>query len=118
VLLEVVLALLLFVLAAGVLLGSLSAAIASVQRIKRQATGQDLAVSVMSRIECGDLEPADAGPLEFEDGPPGWTWQVRAEDVTVNPEAATLIRLSVTVASPEDGFGGGRITLVQFWGYR
>lgn len=77
VLLEVVLALTIFVVAAAVIFNGLSASVRGVRQLELDATASDLAVTVLSRLEIGDLPPQSAGPSPFEEPDRAdWTWQV------------------------------------------
>jgi hypothetical protein len=78
VLLEVVLALMLFVAAATILTSGMSSSLDGVTRLRLQAHAADLAVSVASELQMG-LKTADQGgaqpfPAPLED----WTWEVVA----------------------------------------
>ncbi len=76
VLLEVVLALTLFVAAATVISGGLHASVSEVERLRRNLHATDLAVSLMSEIQLG-LRPAEsAGPNVFDPPFQDWTWQI------------------------------------------
>lgn len=77
VLLEVVLALALFVFAAAVISGGLQSASTRVERLRDEAHAVDLACSVMAELQLGIREMANSGeerfPAPFED------WTVRVE---------------------------------------
>ena len=81
VLVEVVLALALFVAAAAVISGGLSASMDSIERLRLNAHAADLAVSVLSEMQMGTLamEGNAAQPFDvpFED----WTWEVQLAPV-------------------------------------
>jgi type II secretory pathway pseudopilin PulG len=78
VLLEVLLALGLFVFAAAVVSSGLNAAVDRTLRLRAQTHALDLAVSVLSELELG-LRPAVAGGPEPFDPPfEQWTWELEA----------------------------------------
>ena len=78
VLLEVVLALVLFVGAATVLTSGLSSSLDGVERLRRATHAADLAVSVLSELQMG-IKTADlSGPQPFEEPLEAWTWEVVA----------------------------------------
>ncbi len=77
-LLEVLIALALFVFAAAVISSGLSSAVDRTLRLREQAHALDLAVSVVAEVEMG-LRPArNAGPEPFDPPFETWTWQVEA----------------------------------------
>ena len=82
VLLEVVLALVLFAAAAAVIGAGLSASIDRVERLKLNAHAADLAVSVLSELQMGSKVLSHEGPEAFEAPFEGWTWQAQAEVTT------------------------------------
>jgi hypothetical protein len=80
VLLEVVLALSVFVSATSVILAGVTMCAESAKRLKIQAVAADLAVTLSSELQMGLLATTSAGPSSFqEDRLAGWTWEVRAE---------------------------------------
>jgi len=101
VLLEVVLALVIFVGASAVLLTGLTSVNAASRRMAERATGADLAVTTLSYVRLGLIERAAAGPEYFEEGlgPADWTWQV-----TVTPAGdettSGLDRVDVHIRTP------------------
>lgn len=108
VLLEVVLAIVLFAAAAAVIGMGLKASMDSSQRLRLSTHAGNLAVTVISELQMGLRSLADTGPEAF--GPPfeGWVWEVAAlpwgqaqETTTVG--APTLMQVEVTVRyEPEE----------------
>lgn len=98
VLLEVIIALSLFVFAAAVISSGLSTAVDRVARLHAQAHALDLAASVLAEVEIG-LRPAqNAGPEPFEAPFEAWTWQVEAVPFAFGEgEAAGLQRVTAIV---------------------
>jgi hypothetical protein len=76
VLVEVVLALALFVAAAAVISGGMSASMDSVERLRLNAHASDLAVTVVSELQMGTLAADGTGPQEFDLPFEDWTWEV------------------------------------------
>jgi type II secretory pathway pseudopilin PulG len=109
VLLEVVLAIVLFAAAAAVIGMGLKASIDGAQRLRLSTHAGNLAVTVISELQMGLRSLADTGPEAF--GPPfeGWVWEVaalpwgqgQAESAT---RAATLMQVEVTVRYEPEGF--------------
>ncbi len=78
VLLEVLIALTLFVFAATVIVSSLNSGVERVARLKAQLHAEDLAVSVLSEVKLGMLPMESQGPEPFNAPFDQWTWQVEA----------------------------------------
>ena len=82
VLLEVILALVLFAAAAAVIGAGLRASIDRVEYLKLNAHAADLAVSVLSELQMGSKVISREGPEAFDAPFEGWTWQAQAEVTT------------------------------------
>jgi len=98
VLVEVVLALALFVAAAAVISSGMSASMESIERLRLNAHAADLAVTVLSEIQMGTLamEGNLAQPFDppFED----WTWEVQLAPVDDGAgEQTSLTRVEAIV---------------------
>ena len=76
VLLEVVLALVLFVAAATVLSVAMSSSMEALERQKRQLQAANLSISVFSELQLGIRSLAAVGPEPFRAPFAGWTWQI------------------------------------------
>jgi len=101
VLLEVIIALSLFVAAAGVVIGGLSACVLSVRRLRVQARAADLAVTLLSEIQMGLVPATDDGPNEYEDDEDlaDWTWQVIATPAEEVAGAAPMKQVQVVITN-------------------
>lgn len=77
VLLEVVLALALFVFAATVIAGGLSASVQETERLRLNVHASNLAVSVLSELQIGIRPVEAAGPEPFPPPFEMWTWQIQ-----------------------------------------
>ena len=114
VLLEVVLAMTLFTAAAATVLGALTACSRSAGRLRTEAVGENLAVTLLSEIQMGLVPAQDDGPYEYEEPYEGWTWELvtsefqgviagqemtRAEIIIANASQAYLRRLTVLMPS-------------------
>lgn len=108
VLLEVVLAVVLFAAAAAVIGAGLKASMDGAERLRLDAHAGNLAVTVISELQMGLRSLADSGPEAF--GPPfeGWVWEVAAlpwgeAESIVAPTSASLMKVEVTVRyEPEE----------------
>ncbi len=76
VLLEVVLALILFVAAAAVITGGMHASLDSVDRMRLNTHAADLAISVISELQLGIRGLDLTGPEPFEPPYENWTWEI------------------------------------------
>ena len=92
VLLEVVVALVLFVGAAAIVAGALNASLRSVERLRLNAHASNLAVSIFSELQIGLKTPAVAGPQKFEAPFEEWTWEILADPSTTSPDAGSEYR--------------------------
>lgn len=111
VLLEVVLAIVLFAAAAAVIGMGLKGSIDGAQRLRLSTHAGNLAVTVISELQMGLRSLADTGPEAF--GPPfeGWVWEVAAlpwgqgqAESTTAASAAALMLVEVTVRYEPEGF--------------
>jgi len=81
VLLEVVLALVLFVAAASIITVGMNTSVESLERLRLNTHALNLAASVLAEVQMGVL-PADAnGPVEFDLPFENWTWEIQSESV-------------------------------------
>jgi len=78
VLLEVILALVLFVAAATVIAAGINASLDSVERLRLNTHAANLAVSVLSELQMGSKTLAATGPQQFQAPFEAWTWEVLA----------------------------------------
>ena len=76
VLLEVILALVLFVAAAAVIGSALSSSADSIERLRLGVHADNLAASVVAELEMGNRSATVPGPAPFEAPFTNWTWQI------------------------------------------
>ncbi len=104
-LLEVMLALGVFVIAAVFVLDSLNGALRGVRTAQLEADAADIAVTVTSQMQIGQIERASAGPIAVEmPGYEQWTWQATIEGLEDRLDLPQLKKLTLTVRSEADGF--------------
>ena len=102
ILLEILLALSLFVLAAAVIGSAMTSCMAATARIRRQGQAMDLAQTVLAELATGQVEMANTSPTQFiqetEEGErviaEGWTYEIELEELT---DMADLKCVSVIV---------------------
>ena len=103
VLIEVILALVLFLGAATIIGTALNSSATGVERLRRSAHAADLATSVLSELQIGSRSLAVSGPEPFE--PPFDTWmcEVRTMPIEQREEtkAGSLIQVEVVVRDTE-----------------
>lgn len=75
-LLEVVLALTLFVAAAAIVGSALQAVIDGEERLRLGVHADNLAATVVAELEAGLRSPSVLGPAPFEAPFTNWTWQI------------------------------------------
>jgi hypothetical protein len=97
VLLEVVLALALFVTAATIITSGLNASLAGVERLRSNIHAANLAVSVLSELQLGLKTPANNGPQPFEPPFADWTWEVITIPEATSEQASPFKKLEVVV---------------------
>jgi len=77
VLLEVILALILFVGAATIISSALTASLASVDRMKYSVHAANLAVTLLSEMQMGILPMQSSAPATFESPFEAWIWEAQ-----------------------------------------
>ena len=107
-LLEVVLSLALFLMAAGAIAVGLENTLGVAQRLRRQAEAMDLAVTKLSEVQMGLVELRDDGPISFaeefeDDRYAGWTWEIVTEAEENNELREPLTRVQVIVRHEPTG---------------
>lgn len=85
-LMEVLLALLLFVGAAAVITGGLSASLTSVERLRLSTHAANLAITVLSELQLGLRTTDLAGPEPFEPPFEHWTWELVTTPASLDAE--------------------------------
>lgn len=98
VLMEVVLALTLFVAAASILSSALSASVDSVERQKKQLHASNLALSVLAELKLGARSLDAAQPAAFEPPYEQWTAEIIANPAEAGlAESSSLMQVEVVV---------------------
>jgi len=104
ILMEVVLALALFCVSGAIVFSGLSASFGAVDRVRMQAQAADLAVSLLSEIEMGEIEPANDGPNAYEEESlADWTWQVVAVPMEISSLTGPAMRQVEVIVRNKDG---------------
>ena len=108
VLLEVILALVLFVAAATIIGGALNSSTTGVERLRRSVHAANLASSVLAEIQMGARSMAEAGPEPFAPPFESWMWQVQAspveETTAESTDSAGLLQVHVVVRDTDSEF--------------
>ncbi|HXP61244.1 MAG TPA: hypothetical protein VN829_12180 [Dongiaceae bacterium] len=99
--LEVVLALALFVAASTVITSALSASVDETERLRLSAHASDLAATILSEMQMGLQAAQSSGPNVFDPPFAEWTWEAVVEAATDVSEAsgssAALQKVTVIV---------------------
>jgi hypothetical protein len=98
-LLEVLLALGLFVGACGTIVGTMIISARTVQRMRVTATAENLAVTTLSEVQMGLLEAADTDAEPFEEPFEEYSWQIvtsQMGELTVTAAEMTCVEVVVT----------------------
>jgi len=108
VLLEVVIALALFFGAAVVVLVGLHSGVVAARKLRLEARAADLAVTLLSELQMGQLAVEDAGPEAYdEEALADWTWQVVTGDVEDTwdlEDIPPMKRVEILIACPRRAF--------------
>jgi hypothetical protein len=94
VLLEILLALALFIAAATVVGSAMRGSASATMDMKFDAQAVNLAESIISELQCGALQLNDLSATAFEEGPEGWTYEIAAQGMQDTP---ALKRVTVTI---------------------
>ena len=115
-LLEVVLALVLFVAAAAVVSSALQSTIDSEERLRLGVHADNLAASVVAELESGIRSAAVPGPAPFQAPFTNWTWQIVApsadaqgsphEIIVRHADPEVVRRLAQVILTASPGAGG------------
>ena len=98
ILLEVILALALFVGAAAVLTSGLSSSLDGVERLRLNTHAADFAISVLSELQMGIKSIGVSGPQPFVPPQEGWTWEaVAAPTAAGTDESSPFLRIEVII---------------------
>ena len=105
VLLEVVLALVLFVGAATIIGTGLNASADGVERLRLSVHGANLAASVICELQMGVRTLADTGPEPFDRPFNDWVYEIHSAPIqSALAEATGLIRVEAVVKHEESGY--------------
>jgi type II secretion system protein I len=105
VLLEVILALVLFVGAAAVITVGMNASVDGVERLKVNTHAANLAVSVLSELQMG-LRPLEATETQaFEPPFENWTWELQVNQMEDElGEVSSLVQVEVIIRRKDSAF--------------
>jgi type II secretion system protein I len=104
VLLEVVLALALFVAAATIITSGMNASVQAVQRLRMNTHAINLAISVMSEVQMHARPLSSVGPDLFEPPFEKWSWAIQVSDLESGPlDTDAMKKVEVIVRNNEEG---------------
>ncbi len=100
VLLEVVLSLSIFFIAAAIIFGGMSASTKAVQTIRTRMHATDLAVTKISELKMGLIQPVSTDLETFDsqsDRLKDWQWRIDASSAEATGNSTPLTRVTVTI---------------------
>jgi type II secretory pathway pseudopilin PulG len=104
-LLEVILALVIFAAAATIIGIGLNSSIGAVDRLRMGAHAVNFATTVFSELQIGARSLAETGPEPFGPERPGWTWEIISSPWGENDNGApALTRVEVIIRQEDAGF--------------
>ena len=104
VLLEIVFALALFAAVAGTIIGAFGACIRSVGNLRLEQRASNLAATLLSQVQMGDL-PADSdGPNVYDEPLEDWTWEIAVTDLPEPIDGARIKRVRVIITNVVEGY--------------
>ena len=105
VLLEVVLALAIFVAVMSVVYMAFYSSQNGLRQVRLNNRAADLAYTVMSEIHLGLVDKANSGPNDYGEEYPeleGWQWQVSVETVADTGESEPMQQVTVTITNTDE----------------
>ena len=91
-------ALVLFVAAATIITGGLSASVHEVEGLRLDAHASDLAATILSEMQLGIRQVEAGGPTAFDPPFDSWTWQTTVGPITAGPgDVSTLQKVEVVI---------------------
>ncbi len=116
VLLEVVLAMMLFFGGALVILAGLNSSLLGIQRVQMEARAADLAVTLLSEVQMGMVQLVSDGPSSYEDPAlADWTWEISIEpfeEQQLELELPEFQRVEVTIRNQSTGYATSLAILI------
>lgn len=103
-LLEVVLALGLFFISAGVIVGALNSAVRAQRMVRLEAQAADLGITLMSQMQTGQVPAVNDGPVNYDsEDLQDWTRQILVEKLEVRKNTLPAMqRITVVIRRPKD----------------
>jgi len=112
VLIEVILAVGLFVAAAAVITSSLNSAVERAARLRLQTHALNLASSVLAEIQMGARPIGSAGPEPFEAPFESWTWQIESIPYSFGAEEIAGLQFVTVIVRHTQASAAQRLTQI------
>jgi len=115
VLLEVVLAMAIFVSVMSVVYLSFHSCRNGLRTVRLNNTAADLAYTVMSEIHLGLIDKASNGPNDYGEERPeleGWQWEVAVETITETGEAEPMQQVTVIITNVDENITSELVELM------
>jgi len=97
VLLEVVLSMAIFFGMAAVLLIGVDSSVRAANRLRLEGQAADLAVTLLSEMQMGLVEPIDAGPETYEQPLQKWSWEIATSPLETSPMETELTQVEIII---------------------
>lgn len=104
VMLEIVFALVLFAAAAGTIIGAFGACIRSVRDLRVEQRASDLAATLVSQVQMGDLPADNDGPNPYDEPLEDWTWEIAVTDLPEPVDGARIKQVRVIITNAAEGY--------------
>ena len=104
-LLEVIFAIALFAAAAGTIIGAFTASLRATRQMRLQTGAVDRAVTLLSEMQMGLVQPIDDGPTDYEEPDQDWSWQVVTSDLDAQSlDAPAMTQVQILITYKPDGY--------------
>lgn len=103
-LLEIIFAISLLAAAAGTILSAFDASIDSLGRLRLAGQASDLAVTLVSQVQMGDLPAADDGPNQYDEPLEDWSWEIVTEDLPEPIEGVVIRKVRIIVTNTVEDY--------------
>lgn len=94
----------LFFAAASIVLTGTNRSIRAVFRLRRDIQATDLAVTLLSEIQMGLVEPADAGPEGYDEPLENWTWEIVTTVLEDQPVEEDVMQVEIIITHSSTGY--------------
>lgn len=83
---------------AGVLFLGVDSSVRTARRMRLDAQAADLGVTLLSEIQMGLVDPADAGPEAYEEPLEDWTWEIVTSPLEEMPPDEEVEQVEIIIS--------------------